>query len=105
VEGYHLYRRSEFDPTFKRINASLVKEASFIDPFPPSTKTIYQVRAVKLEASAGGTYYNSSQGIFGKPDFSSIVVSEEADLPGEAASANSAPVRNLPPTGPSSLLR
>src|SRR6185436_17211937 len=42
---------------------SLVTGNSFTDSTPPGTST-YMVRAVRLQTSASGSYYNASQGVF-----------------------------------------
>jgi hypothetical protein len=41
-----------------------ISNTSFSDAPAPGSWT-YMVRAIKLEQSGGGTYYNASQGIFG----------------------------------------
>lgn len=64
VAGYHIYYRSDANPEYKRLNDTLVRQTSFTHSclFDQGIVT-YMVRAVNLQASASGTYYNMSQGI------------------------------------------
>lgn len=64
IQGYYVYRADSFDGPFTRISpdAPLV-ETAFVD-HQPGSGTVYMVRAVKLEQTASGTYFNPSQGIF-----------------------------------------
>jgi PKD repeat protein len=61
VLGYHVYRSSSATGPFSRITSSLVTGTSYTDNVSPGTYT-YMVRAVKLETSGGGTYFNPSEG-------------------------------------------
>jgi hypothetical protein len=64
VEGYHVLRaRSESGP-FERLTKAIVRGLSFTDPAPLPGPATYQVRAVRVEVSNSGSYWNSSQGIF-----------------------------------------
>jgi hypothetical protein len=62
VLGYHVYGAPAAEGPFTRLNASLLSGNTFADP--DLTSAVYMARAVKLETSASGTYYNASQGIF-----------------------------------------
>lgn len=62
VLGYHVYGAPSADGPFDRLNPSLLAAPIFVDAAAASA--VYMVRAVKLETSASGTYYNASQGIF-----------------------------------------
>ncbi|HXS68320.1 MAG TPA: glycoside hydrolase family 9 protein, partial [Candidatus Polarisedimenticolia bacterium] len=64
VEGYNIYRATNENGPFTRINDSLVKTTSFADADNASSHYTYMVRAVKLDESASGTYYNPSEGEF-----------------------------------------
>ena len=64
VEGYYLYRAANPAGPFERISPSLVKETAFNDLRVAQHGITYMVRAVKLETSGGGTYFNPSQGAF-----------------------------------------
>lgn len=63
VLGYHIYRRSHPDSSFLLLNPEPVSQALFSDDCPPTGQTYtYLVRAVKLETSPTGTFYNLSSG-------------------------------------------
>lgn len=79
VQGYNIYRSTNPNGPFKRVNDSLVKGTAFTDAKAVAqlngaktgalaatgrTPFYYMVRAVKLEQSASGTYFNPSQGAF-----------------------------------------
>ncbi|HEY3323601.1 MAG TPA: PA14 domain-containing protein [Planctomycetota bacterium] len=61
--GYHVYRATTASGTFTRLSSSLITGTSFVDTTGSISNT-YMVRAVKLESSGSGTYYNASQGAF-----------------------------------------
>ncbi len=63
VVGYNVYRGSSANGTYTKINSSLVTSTSFSD-LSPLTGATYMVRAVKLESTPSGSYYNASQGMF-----------------------------------------
>lgn len=64
VLGYNIYRAKTISGNFEKINNDLVAGTSFIDPLSDNGNNVYMVRAVKLQQSHSGTYYNMSQGIF-----------------------------------------
>ena len=63
VMGYYIYRKDSANG-FTRVSPQPVNATTFIDScvIGPADYT-YMLRAVKLEQSASGTYYNLSQGI------------------------------------------
>jgi hypothetical protein len=61
ILGYHVYRATSENGPFTRITPAPLKATGFIDSTAASGGT-YMVRAVKLESSASGSYYNASQG-------------------------------------------
>ncbi len=64
VMGYHVYRKVAGDDYFERLNEELVTATTYTDPcLNFQTEYEYMVRAMKLENSASGSYYNLSQGI------------------------------------------
>ncbi|MCX6350403.1 MAG: YCF48-related protein, partial [Bacteroidetes bacterium] len=63
IVGYNIYRASSTYGKFSKINKVLNTSTAFTDSFPLSGKNIYMIRAVKLENTPSGTYYNMSQGI------------------------------------------
>ena len=60
--GYHVYRAPTAAGPFVRLNSGLVNTTNYTDPV--IARCAYMVRAVKLEVSGSGSYYNASQGIF-----------------------------------------
>ncbi len=63
IQGYHVYRAASDNGPFTRLSSSLLTAPAFVDASAPSG-SVYMVRAVKLETSGSGTYFNASQGIF-----------------------------------------
>lgn len=68
--GYHVYRANSIDGPFERQTASPITATSWADPAPPSGAA-YQVRAVALITTPGGTFLNSSQAA--QADFGLVV--------------------------------
>lgn len=64
VVGYNIYRSSISTGPFTRLNAQLVTTTNYLDSSPLIGSQAYMVRAVKLENTPSGTYYNASQGTF-----------------------------------------
>lgn len=63
VQGYHVYRANPVG-TFVRLTPIPISTTLFTDPTPPEGEATYMVRAVKLETTPSGSYYNASQGAF-----------------------------------------
>jgi len=64
VIGYHVYRAPQSTGPFSRLTSSLISQTAFTDlNLSPGTYT-YMVRAVTLQTTPSGTYFNPSQGIF-----------------------------------------
>lgn len=63
IVGYHVYRASFPLGPYTRLNSNLISGTSYRDADGTSDR-YYMVRAVKLETSGSGTYYNASQGVF-----------------------------------------
>ena len=77
IEGYSIYRAGTAAGPFSRIGGTLVTGTSYTDRTgTPGQSYVYLVRAVKLESSAGGTYLNSSQGVFAGGSFAGGVARE-----------------------------
>lgn len=64
VLGYHVYRAASPGGPFTRLTGSLVNATAYTDFAPPAGTQHYMVRAVRLESTASGSYYNASQGVF-----------------------------------------
>jgi hypothetical protein len=65
VLGYNVYRSADAGGAYARLNTSLVTNNAYSDPAATS-EVYYMVRAVRLETSSSGSYYNASQGAFAK---------------------------------------
>ena len=77
IEGYTVLRASTAAGPFDSIGGALIAGTGFTDRTgTPGQSYSYQVRAVKLETSASGTYLNSSQGVFGSGSFAGPVSRE-----------------------------
>jgi hypothetical protein len=63
IQGYHVYRGNGPGSGFTRLTSSPIGNTSFTDN-NFSSSTVYMVRAIKLEQSGSGTYFNASQGVF-----------------------------------------
>lgn len=63
VLGYHVYRAASASGPFTRLTGALLTGTTFVDVSAPAGAT-YMVRAVKLETTPSGSYYNASQGLF-----------------------------------------
>lgn len=65
VLGYYIYRADTLDGPFTRIGQEFAGDTFFVDGTAvPGNDYAYMVRAIKLESSPSGTYYNASQGVF-----------------------------------------
>jgi len=63
VIGYHVYRATTAHAKFARLTKAPTPNPWFADSDPVPGAT-YMVRAVKLENTPSGSYYNASQGMF-----------------------------------------
>src|SRR5262249_10042378 len=67
IAGYNVYRSPSPLGPFTRLNWALVTGTSYVDANSSSAHAgtyTYMVRAIKLQVSSSGSYFNSSQGIF-----------------------------------------
>jgi hypothetical protein len=67
---YYVYRRNPATSRYDRITTRPIASTQFTDTLPSSgivwgDSIYYMVRAVRLETSASGSYYNVSQGVIG----------------------------------------
>ena len=74
VAGYHVYRATNSAGPYARLTPALLTTTAFNDTSVPAGIYTYMVRAVKLETTGSGTYYNPSQGIFQAVNLTSNVV-------------------------------
>jgi hypothetical protein len=63
VLGYHIYRSTQTNGSYTRQTSTPVTATTFTDNQAGGGRYSYLVRAVKLETSAGGTFYNLSPGV------------------------------------------
>ena len=64
VPGYHVYRGATPAGPFARLTGSLVPGNTFTDSTAAADTYTYMVRAVTLQTTPSGSYYNASQGAF-----------------------------------------
>ncbi len=65
VLGYHLYRKKKYETGWGRLNVDPITATTYTDSCViDSGDYVYMLRALKLEVSKSGSYYNLSQGIF-----------------------------------------
>ena len=64
VLGYYVFKLDTAAGIYNRISPSIVNDTNFADANITTAINHYMVRAIRLEASVTGTYYNMSQGIF-----------------------------------------
>ncbi len=60
VIGYHVYRADNADGPFTRLTAGYMTGTSYADTLVNAGRWFYQVKAVRLEPSGGGSFYNAS---------------------------------------------
>ena len=71
VVGYHVYRATSAGGPFTRLTGSSPLTVRSFTDSPSTGSYTYMVRAIKLETSPSGSYYNASQGIFASATLSS----------------------------------
>ena len=64
VVGYHIYRASAPLGPFTLLNPAPLASTAFLDTAPLVGSSTYMVRAVRLETTPSGSYWNLSQGAF-----------------------------------------
>jgi hypothetical protein len=70
VIGYYIYRSTNPAAGFERITPEAIEDLSNFTDIPPfNGQFYYMLRAVKLEQSGSGTYYNLSPGLISVTDF------------------------------------
>jgi hypothetical protein len=86
VAGYHVYRAGSLNGGFARLSTGLIEDTTYVDTAPVAGLDLYMVRAVKLETTASGTFFNLSPGII-----DSIEVSAGLEPPVTGVMLNSFP--------------
>lgn len=63
IKGYYIYRIKNSGSSFTRIDSVSANDTTYLDLRPEDGWNIYMVRAIKLQESGSGSYYNLSPGI------------------------------------------
>jgi len=63
IVGYYVYRCDSEFGKYERLTATTINYSPYIDSNPINGVNYYMVKAVKLELTPSGTYYNTSIGI------------------------------------------
>lgn len=97
VLGYHVYRAAQPTGPFTRVTTTAVTGTTHIDPSPLVGLQTYMVRALRLEATPTGSYYNMSQGAFAttcllQAGASHTSYGQGCSTPAMAVSASPAPI-------------
>lgn len=90
VDGYHIYRGTNPNGPFTRVNPALITATTFTDSDPAASQSIYMVRAVKLTTSASGSYFNLSEGAFAPAIFTPQNIASSTNQPSVAAISKTA---------------
>jgi|GEM_PF-1479346 len=62
VIGYHVYRAANASAPFTRLTSTPVTGTTYTDTSVTTGSYVYMVRAVRLETTGGGSFYNASLG-------------------------------------------
>jgi hypothetical protein len=62
IQGYNVYRATSANGPFTKVNSAPIQSNTFTES--ENLGSTYMVRAVKLESTPSGTYFNLSQGAF-----------------------------------------
>jgi Glycosyl hydrolase family 9/Cellulase N-terminal ig-like domain len=81
IAGYNVYRGTSPNGPFTRVNTSPVTDTTYTDANAASDRYTYMVRAVKLENSASGTYFNLSNGEFARAGGTPAQVTATTNVP------------------------
>lgn len=93
IVGYNIYRADSLYGNFVRINTTPVTTTSFTDASPNALGgNVYMVRALKLETTPSGSYYNMSEGIFNCAPY--VIISGSPDACANNSHTYSAPIIN-----------
>jgi len=64
VLGYHVYYKSDSESVYQRLTDDLITDVNYTASNIPGGQYTFMVRAIKLEQTRSGSFYNLSQGIF-----------------------------------------
>lgn len=62
VIGYHVYRAANASAPFTRLTSTPISGTTYTDTGVTTGSCVYMVRAIRLETTGGGTFYNASLG-------------------------------------------
>ena len=86
IQGYNIYRASDLDGDFEKINDTLINDNLFIDHDPIFGNNLYMVRTQRLDSSMVASYFTYSNGVmnnifFEEPDVDNdgFTVTEDCD--------------------------
>ena len=94
IVGYHVYRADSAGGAFRRLTTTPITALTFTDSSGSSSAT-YMVRAIKLENTTSGSYYNPSQGAFWPDNGGSTTT---APTTGTTTTATTTPTTTTAPT-------
>jgi len=77
VDGYHVYRSDSPDGPFTRLTTDPVTGTTFVDTSALAGPSTYMVRALRLETTTSGTFWNLSQGAFATTFLPDVPASHE----------------------------
>ncbi len=80
VIGYHIYAADSLLGIYKQINAVPVKSNSYNYLTPKNGNNAFMVRAVVLEETPSGSYYNQSLGISGEKKFNTGLIQAKNNI-------------------------
>ncbi len=83
VVGYHVYRSLSANGPFVRVTGATTTDRTYMDNSGTDTY-VYMVRAIKLERTPSGSYYNASQGVFVNGSSSQAGVSVPENIAGHS---------------------
>ncbi|MFT4844055.1 MAG: hypothetical protein ACJA0V_003770 [Planctomycetota bacterium] len=97
VGGYHIYRAAQSAGPFTRVTATPITGTTYINSSPLVGPQTYMVRALRLEATPTGSYWNMSQGAFATTCLPQVAASHVSyglgcSTPAMAVSATPAPI-------------
>jgi hypothetical protein len=90
VEGYHVYRAETLPETFERLTTTPLGDTTFVDTGALSTNNVYMVRALRLQTTSSGSYYDLSCGAIDSLRLAASA--EEQRRPALALSVHPSPV-------------
>ncbi|MCX6270673.1 MAG: PKD domain-containing protein [Bacteroidetes bacterium] len=65
ILGYYVYRKKEAETSFTRLTQTIITSTSYTDAcIVDSGNYVYMIKAMRLQLTPSGSYYNLSQGIF-----------------------------------------